>query len=146
MSAKACPISEASDVTGHPQRLRSLLGPDRTLLVAITDRAQGDAMRAWFDAASLRAPRDTPRVSVISLGLPFFVSEGKAQGEARAEVPRAYWHASLIDAHHQMAKRLGFSGPGPYALAVSGDGRVLAAAIGPADSPGAKAVWQALAQ
>lgn len=146
LSGERLPDWKASDVTGQPQRLHALLGPDRTLLIAITDRDQAAAMRAWFDTASLRAPRSTARISVISLGLPFFVSEGTAQSKARAEVPPAYWHASLLDTHHQMAKRLGLSGPGPYAFALSADGRVLAAAQGPAHSPGAEAVWRALSE
>jgi hypothetical protein len=139
------PDLESTDVTGQPQHLHALLGPDRTLLVAITDRSEAAAMRAWFDAASARAPRSTARVSVISLGLPFFVSEGQARGKARAEVPQAYWHASLLDTHHQMAKRLGLrSSSGPFAFAVAADGQILAAVNGPASSPDAGAIWRAL--
>src|SRR3990172_9572031 len=104
-------------------------------------------MGAWFDAAAARAPGSVARVSVISLGLPFFVSQGAAQRKARGEVPQQFWHASLLDTHHQMAERLGLALDGtPYAFAVAGDGRILAAVHGPTGSPEAEAIWQALSK
>ncbi len=135
----------ASDVTGRTERLQALLGTDRTLLVAITDRSASQAMRAWFDTATARAPAGVARISVISLGLPFFVSQGVAQRKARGEVPQQFWHASLLDTHHQMAGLLGLAVDGtPYAFVLAEDGRVLASVHGLAGSPDAEAVWRAL--
>jgi hypothetical protein len=137
------PSLVAGDVTGQPQHLRELIrGP--TLLVAITDRDAGDAMRAWFDAADARAPRAN-RVALISIGTPFFVSDGYARSRARERVPRSQWHASLLDTDHSMAQQLGLQeDERPYAFAVSGDGRVLAVVHGRPEGPRARQLWSAL--
>ncbi len=126
-----------------PHRLEDLIhGP--TLLVAITERGAGDAMRAWFGAADHLAPR-VNRVSIISVGKPFFVSDAYARSKARQEVPRGAWHASLMDTDHALAKALRLDeGAVPYAFAIGGDGRVLAVVHGSVDDPRAGQVWAAL--
>lgn len=137
------PPVEARDVTGQPRRLQELIrGP--TLLVAITERDSGDALQAWFDAADRRAPRAN-RVSIISIGVPFFVGDEYARGQARERVPAAWRHASLFDKDHAMARALGLREDGlPYAFAVSGDARILAVAHGRPGDPDAERVWTAL--
>ncbi len=139
----ALPALRASDVTGAEHRLEDLIhGP--TLLVAITDRDGGDAMRAWFGAADARAPRAN-RVSIISIGKPFFVSDAYARSKAREEVPRPAWHSSLMDTDHGLAKTLGLDeGAVPYAFAIDGDGRVLAVVHGAVNDPRADQIWTAL--
>ncbi len=141
----ALPSLRAADVTGAPHRLQDLIhGP--TLLVAITDRDGGDAMRAWFDAANTRAP-GANRVSIISIGKPFFVSDDYARSKARREVPRRAWRTSLMDTDHSMANALGLEqGSVPYAFAIDGDGTVLAVVHGPVADPRAQQVWSALGQ
>ena len=112
--------------------------------MAIANRDAGDAMRTWFTAAAARAPQ-TNQVSIISIGKPFFVSDTYARSRAREQVPRAYWHASLFDTDHSMAKKLGLAEDAlPYAFALSEDGRVLASVRGKPDSPEAERVWTAL--
>ena len=142
-AGEALPELSASDVTGQRQQLMNLIqGP--TLLVAIADRDAGEAMRAWFAAAATRAPQAN-QVSIISIDKPFFVSDSYARSRAREQVPRAYWHASLFDTDHGIAKKLGLgSGKVPYAFAVSGDGRVVASVQGKPDSPNAEQLWGAL--
>ncbi len=139
----ALPSLRASDVTGAPHQLEDLIdGP--TLLVAITDRDGGDAMRAWFGAADARAPH-VNRVAIISIGKPFFVSDAYARSKARQEVPRRAWHASLMDTDHALARTLGLEGGAtPYAFAIDGGGRVLAVVHGSVDDPRADQVWSAL--
>ena len=142
-AGEALPALSANDVTGQRQQLKNLIhGP--TLLVAIADRDAGDAMRAWFAAAATRAPQAN-QVSIISIDKPFFVSDSYARSRAREQVPRAYWHASLFDTDHGIAKKLGLEGGKvPYAFAVSGDGRVVASVQGKPDSPNAEQLWGAL--
>ncbi len=139
----ALPSLRASDVTGASHRLKDLIdGP--TLLVAITDRDGGNAMRAWFGAADTRAPR-VHRVAIISIGKPFFVSDAYARSKARQEVPRRAWHTSLMDTDHGLARTLGLDGGAtPYAFAIDGEGRVLAVVHGSVDDPRADQVWTAL--
>ncbi len=142
---EALPALSADDVTGHRQQLADLIhGP--TLVVAIADREAGDGMHAWFAAAAERAPQAS-QVSVISIDKPFFVTDAYARSRAREHVPRAYWHVSLFDTDHAIAKKLGLTGgKDPYAFAVSGDGQVLASVQGKPDSPNAEQVWGALNQ
>ncbi len=137
------PSLNARDVTGERHELADLLHGS-TLLVAITDRHAGDAMRAWFEAARTRAPAAN-EVSIISIGKPFFVSDGYARSRAREQVPRRWWHASLFDSDHSMAEKLELDQDTvPYAFAVGPDGRVLAEVHGTATSPEAQQIWQAL--
>lgn len=142
-ASAALPPIVAEDVTGQRWSLQDLVrGP--TLLVAITDRHAGEAMKAWFDAADARAPRAN-RVSIISIGKPLFVSDDYARSRAREQVPRRWWHASLFDSDHSMAEKLGLhEDESPYAFAVSGDGRVLAEVHGAPGAPQAQRLWSAL--
>ena len=144
-AGEALPSLTAADVTGQRRRLSDLIrGP--TLLVAIANRDAGDGMRAWFSAATARAPQAN-QVSIISIGKPFFVSDSYARSKAREHVPRAYWHASLFDTDHSMAKELGLrEDEQPYAFAVGEDGRVLVSARGKPDSPQAEQLWTALSR
>ena len=100
------PGLSAPDLEGQPRQVQDLLGPDRTLVVAIHDRHAGDAMRAWYDRADAEAPKEIGRISIISLKLPFYVSEGTARGKAQDQVPRRWWHATLLDTDGKMAKHL----------------------------------------
>lgn len=137
------PSLNAEDVTGERHELAALLH-GATLLVAITDRHAGDAMRAWFDAAGTRAPAAN-RVSIVSIDKPFFVSDGYARSRARDQVPRRWWHSSLFDSDRSMAKKLELREDAvPYAFVVGPDGRVLAEVHGTATSPQAERIWQAL--
>ena len=135
----------ALDVNGTEHRLRDLLGPGPTLLVAITDRDAGDAMQAWFDEADRRAPK-AQRLSVISVGVPFFVSDDYARAKAREKVPEKWRSRSLFDSEKGMAKALGLgSDEKPWAFVVDPGGKVLARAHGAPDDPAAAAIWDALA-
>jgi hypothetical protein len=137
------PSLTAADVTGQPQRLEDLIR-GKTLLVAITDRGAGEGMRAWFAAADARAPA-VNRVSIISVGVPFFVSDGYARSKAREQVPRPWWHASLFDKDRVMAEKLELDEDDhPYAFAVTGDGQVLAVVHGTPSAPEAGRIWSAL--
>lgn len=139
------PALEGKDVTGAPQRLDRLLGPERTLLVVITDRKSSERMRAWFDAADSRAPASVERLSILTFRLPFYVSDAYARGKAREQVPREYWGRTLLDTRHQLRKQLGLSADRePWAFAVDRSGRILAAVHGDVDSAGAAKIWEAL--
>lgn len=137
------PDVEARDVTGKSTRLGSLL-EDRTIVVAITDRHGDDAMRAWFERADEVAP-GAGAVSIVSLDLPFYVSDGTARSKARQQVPREEWSHSLLDKDGKLAKQLGLpEGRTPLVLVVDSGGKVLARYHGKAGDPGAAAVWDAL--
>jgi len=140
------PEIRALDVDGNEHLLRDLLGPGPTLLVAITDRKAGDAMHAWFDEADRRAPR-AQRVSIISVGVPFFVSDAYARSKARDNVPEKWRSRSLFDSEKGMARalRLG-SGTTPWVFVVDPAGRVLARVHGTPADPAAARIWEALAR
>jgi hypothetical protein len=112
--------------------------------VAITDRGAGEKMRAWFDAADERAP-ETHRVSVISVGVPFFISDDYARGKARDEVPERWRSESLFDSDGKLAKELHLGkGDKAWAFVVDAQGRIQARVHGPPDAPEAAAIWKAL--
>jgi hypothetical protein len=139
------PEVKARDVAGNPTRLRSLLD-DNTLIVAITDRDGAGAMRAWFERAHQAAP-DAAEVSIVSLDLPFFVSDGYARSKAREEVPKEQWRHSLLDKDGKLAKDLALpEGKTPFVMVVDGEGKVLARFHGAVTAPGADAVWKALSR
>jgi hypothetical protein len=139
------PDLSARDVTGQPEGLRSLFRGERTLVVVLTDRKKPERMRAWFDQAGARAPASVARVSIVSVGVPGIVPDSVARERARRQVPQKYWHATLLDTDHGMARRMGLAiDDMPYAMAVDREGRVLAWAHGTADSPQAAAIWRAL--
>ncbi|HEY3450311.1 MAG TPA: hypothetical protein VGK67_28405 [Myxococcales bacterium] len=142
--AEPLPDVVGVDVNGQQQRLRSLVrGP--TLVVAITDRGAEGRMRAWFEAAERRIAPEAQRVSVVSIGVPFFVSDGLARSKAREHVPPRWREQTLMDVDHRMAQALGLAQDGlPWAFAVDEDGNVLAAVHAYAEDPASEVVWDAL--
>jgi len=132
------------DLNGQQRRLRELVrGP--TLLVAITERRAESRMRAWFEAADRLLAPGAGRVSIVSIGVPFFVSEGFARSQARAHVPPQWRDETLLDVDHGLARALGLTEDSlPWVFAVGPDGRVLAAVHAYAEDPASEAIWRAL--
>jgi len=138
------PDLKARDVNGAEHQLHQLVSPKGpALVVAIADRDGADGMQAWFDAADTRAP-SAARVSIVSIHVPFFVSDDYARSKAREKVPEKWRSASLFDSDAKMAKQLGIEGKEPWVFVVAPDGQVLARAHGAADGPEAEAIWRAL--
>ena len=136
------PNMSAQDLTGAVHSTAELTGR-RTLVVAITNRGAGNAMRAWYAAADSRMPSNVGRESLLSLRLPFFVSMGQARDKARAQVPQQYWQATLLD-RGEMAKQLGLDdGQVPYVFVLDERGVVVAAVHATVDSPQAREIWTA---
>jgi hypothetical protein len=135
------PVS-APDLTGQIHSTRELVG-HRTLVVAITDKNAGPAVRAWYAAADRRVPATVARQSLVSIHLPFFISTAYAEGKAREQTPPQYWHATLLD-RGDLAARLGLdSGEVPDVFVLDENGRVVAAVHAPVDSPRASEIWNA---
>lgn len=133
-------------VTGEERTLASLLQGERTLLVAITDRDAADGMRAWFDAADARAP-GINRVSIISIELPGWISDGYALDQAKGRVPERWWEQTLFDTDQALAERLGLiveDPEEPWAFVLDARGRVVARVRGGVDAPRADRVLKAL--
>ncbi|RKG58419.1 hypothetical protein D7V80_38500 [Corallococcus sp. CA054B] len=138
------PAFSARDLTSGPHASHELKGRP-TLLVVITDKDAGDRMRGWFDAADEHVADSVHRQSLITLKLPFFVSEGAARGKAKNQVPREFWKDTWLDKNGGMAKALGLSSSDtPYVLALDAEGRVVASVHATVDSPEARAIWSAL--
>lgn len=138
------PIFAAVDVAGQPQSTASFRGAP-TLVVVITERGAGDAMRAWFEGALKRAPTVRQK-GIISIGLPIFVSESYARSKAREQIPQKYWHDNLFDGHRSMAKRLGVSESDiPWVFVLDAEGHIVAGVHALAETPAANAAWIALA-
>jgi hypothetical protein len=143
---KGQPLPEfaAKDLTARPHESEELKGAP-TLMVVITDKDAGDRMRGWFAAADQHLEGSVRRQSLITLKLPFFVSEGTARGKAKGQVPKDYWQSTWMDKNGGMAKALGLSSSDtPYVLALDAEGRVVASVHANADSPEARAIWSAL--
>jgi hypothetical protein len=137
------PAVGAKDLTGQDHRTEEYAGA-RTLVVSISDRDAGDAMRAWFHAADARIAKSVARRSIISLHLPFVVTTNFARSQAREQVPEAYWHDTLLD-RGDMAAELGEAvSPVPYVYALDEHRRVLAVAHALMDAPEAQTIWAAL--
>ncbi|MBI5546928.1 MAG: hypothetical protein HY901_23850 [Deltaproteobacteria bacterium] len=145
VSGGMLPDVESKDVSGAPRRLSDLVsGKEPVLVVAITERGAAGRMRAWFDVADTRAPL-VRRVSIVSIGKPFFVTDDLARSKARQQVPPAHWHATLFDSDHRMARALGLGeGDEAWAFAVDDGGKVLAFHRGSPFEPSAEEVWRAL--
>jgi hypothetical protein len=138
------PTFAAKDLLGQPHESREWLGRC-TLLVVITDQHGGDEMRRWFDTATPRLPEEVHRASIISLGLPFYVSTGMVRSRAKDQVPQQFWRDTWADKDSKMAKVLGLAtSRTPYVLALDEHGQVLASVHGTVDSPEAQAIWDAL--
>ncbi|GMU08881.1 hypothetical protein [Corallococcus caeni] len=140
------PEFSARDLTSGSHASKELKGRP-TLLVVITDKDAGDKMRGWFDAADKHMEDSVHRQSIITLKLPFFVSEGSARGKAKGQVPQTYWKDTWLDKNGGMAKALGLaSSDTPYVLALDAQGRVVASVHATADSPEARTIWSALSK
>lgn len=139
------PTLAAKDLLGQPHESQEWEGRP-TMLVVITDQHGGDEMRRWFDTANTRVPEEVHRASIISLGLPFYVSTGMVRSRAKEQVPQQFWHDTWADKDAKMAKALGLAtSRQPYVLAVDEHGQVLASVHGTVDSPEAQVIWDALA-
>jgi hypothetical protein len=139
----AFPVFTVEDVTGQRQSTASFRGAP-TLVVAITERGAGDAMRAWFVGAQKRAPAVRQK-GLISVSVPFFVSDSYARDKAREKIPKQYWHDNLFDSHLGIAKILGLSESDvPWVFVLDAEGRVVAAAHSLAEPASANAVWKSL--
>jgi hypothetical protein len=137
------PAVGAKDLTGADHRTEEYAGAP-TLVVSISDREAGEAMRAWFNAADAHIPKSVGRRSIISLRLPFIVTTNYARGQAREQVPEVYWHDTLFD-RGEMAAQLGESeSRTPYVYALDENRRVVAAVHAPVDAPEAQTIWAAL--
>lgn len=144
-AGEALPPVDGHNLLGQAQTRADLVAGAPTLLVVLTDQDGADAMKAWFDAADTRAPANLTRKSIVSLHLPFFVSEGMARDRAKGRTPRQYWGDTLLDVRGRMARQLGLArSTTPYAFVVGPDGKVLASVHAPVDAPGTDALWKAL--
>ncbi|MBI2395592.1 MAG: hypothetical protein HYV09_38860 [Deltaproteobacteria bacterium] len=137
------PLFIARDVTGQRQSTATWRGAP-TLVVAITDRRASDAMRAWFQDAEKRAPAVRLK-GLISIRVPFFISDSYARARARESIPMKHWHDNLLDVHLGIAKVLSVSESDvPWAFALDAQGRVVAVAHATVDAPEARAVLRFL--
>ncbi|CAM3490785.1 hypothetical protein OV207_25680 [Corallococcus sp. BB11-1] len=140
------PAFSARDLTEGAHASEELKGRP-ALVVIITDKDAGEAMRGWFAEADTRMPDTVRRQSLITLKLPFIVSEGAARGKAKKHVPEGFWKDTWLDKNGGMAKALGLaSSRTPYVLALDEDGRVVASVHATVDSPEARAIWSALSR
>jgi hypothetical protein len=114
-------------------------------VVIITDRGAAGRMQAWWRAADQRLPKDYRRLSVASIGVPFFVSIDTVRKRARESVPRQYWRDTLIDTHHSLARTLGLEeSKVPYVFVLDADSCVVTQAHAEVDSPEGQRVWDEL--
>jgi hypothetical protein len=137
------PSLEGKDLDAKGRELASLVVEEPTLIVAITERAGEKGMQAWFDKSDTLAPRMIRRVAIVSIDMPFFVSDGMARAEARGKTPEGFYGRMLLDTSSKMARRLGLEkNDTPYVWVVDRQGTVLAAFHGRVNDPGADGVWQ----
>lgn len=141
--SEAFPLFIARDVAGQKQSTATFRGAP-TLVLAITDRGAGDAMRAWFEGAQKRAP--TVRLKgLISIEVPSFISDDFVRARARESIPKSRWQDNLLDTHLGIAQVLSLpESDVPWAFVLDAQGRVVAAAHAKADAQAATAVWKAL--
>lgn len=138
------PDFSAKDLLGKPHDSHEWEG-QRVLLVIITEQHGGDEMRRWFDTANEHLPEQVHRASIISLGLPFYVSAGMERGRAKEQVPPEFWRDTWADKDAKMAKVLGLAtSQQPYVIALDEHGQVLASVHGTVESPDASQIWRAL--
>ena len=139
------PAFSANDLKNGAHSSEELKGRP-ALVVIITDKAAGEAMRQWYAVADQQqVPESVRRQSLITLKLPFFVSEGAARGKAKGQVPEDFWKDTWLDKDGDMGEALGLaSSRTPYVLALDAEGRVVASVHATADSPEARSIWAAL--
>jgi hypothetical protein len=143
-AGEAVPSFAAKDLLGHPHESQEWQG-HRTLLVIITEQHAGDEMRRWFDTANPQLEDTVHRASIISLGLPFYVSSGMMRGRAKDQVPQEFWTDTWADKDAKMAQVLGLAtSRQPYVLALDEHGQVLVSMHGTVDAADAHLIWDAL--
>ncbi|RKH38864.1 hypothetical protein [Corallococcus llansteffanensis] len=141
------PAFSANDLKAGAHTSEELKGRP-ALVVIITDKNAGEAMRQWYAVADQQqVPESVHRQSLITLKLPFFISEGAARGKAKGQVPQGYWEDTWLDKDGDMRKALGLAPSStPYVLALDAEGRVVASVHATADSPEARSIWAALSR
>lgn len=137
------PRLEGKDLDAKGRELATLVAEEPTLVVAITERAGEKGMQAWFDKSDTLAPRMIRRVAIVSIAMPFFISDGMARAEARGKTPKEFYGRMLLDTSSTMANRLGLAkSEQPFVYVVDRQGTILAAFHGMVDAPGADAIWK----
>lgn len=136
------PMFTAMDLVAKPHRTSEFVGRV-TMVVAITDRDAGEAMRAWYTAADAHVPGTVARKSIISLHIPFFITTAYARDQARSQVPEQFWDDTLLD-RGDMAETLHLAESKlPYVYVLDATGKVVAEAHASARSPEAQHIWAA---
>lgn len=137
------PSVAGNDLDARQRELAALWADGPTLVVAITERAGEKGMQAWFDRSDTLAPRMIRRAAIVSIDMPFFISDGMARSEARGKTPKEFHGRMLLDTSATMAGKLGLKKSDlPYVWVVDREGKILAAFHGPVDAPGADEIWK----
>jgi len=143
LEGRALPHFTGKDLFGQTFESSDLRGK-RALILAMTSRGASDQMHTWVVAARERLGQEFPRKAVISLKVPFIVSERMIRAEARKRVPQYDWDDTFIEKNGEMAQALNLPKDDfVSALVVDERGVVVAVARGPADSESAAQVWNA---
>jgi hypothetical protein len=127
----------ATSSTGVPVSSEVLRG-------ALTGRDGGEAMEAWFQRAHRRLDPSIRRESIVSIDVPFFVTDSMVRNAVQKKVPQRLWNSVLFDLDGRLAKALGLSKEcSLYVFALDAAGRILATARGFPSGEAEEAIWAA---
>ncbi len=118
------PSFSVNDLEGRAHTERELTGA-WSVVIAITDKDSGPAVRAWFDRVLLRLPPTVRVVSMAALDLFPLIPTSMIEGRARADAPRHRWRSIWVSRDGSLATSLGLSeDEEPWLFVVDPSGRV----------------------
>ena len=127
-SQGSVPSFEATSLTGQVVTEQKLIGQP-TVLIVTPSRAAAQETRKW--AQALRKNIDASKVrvrDVLSIDLPFFMSEQDALSRAREKIPKRYHDQTwlLSDGSLEASLNIPAASEDAFVLVLDGQGRVIA--------------------
>lgn len=139
------PNLETTDLNGATKPIDQRLGEQRTLVVAITDRDAAKQLEAWMEASRQRGLGQARGLGIVSLDMPFYVSDGMVRSRAKEQVPSRFWDDVVAESNGALAEKLGLpEGETPTVMVLGPGGKLITSVQAGVDSPEAKKIWDAL--
>lgn len=142
------PPFTATSLTGQTVTARHLIGEPTVLIITPSRRAAGQT-EEWANALRDNFEPGQARVrSILSIDLPFFISEHFALDRARARIPPQYHHQTWLLDEPVLEQALGIppASKEAWVVVLNSDGEVMARVRGTPTESGISEIRAALGQ